>query len=82
MNQDSRNGEKLRAEYQTESVMPDLSKTGEFTRFTDESRKTIQELVKIELLSWEKFPRTYSAAIQHLRNMFNAFKGAEAQDQE
>ena len=61
MNQDSRTGEKLRAEYRTESVIPDLSKTGEFTRLSDESRKTIQELVKIELLNWDKFPRTCSA---------------------
>ena len=38
-----------RKEYRTESVIADLSKTGEFNRFSEESKKTVQILGKIEL---------------------------------
>ena len=39
----------LRTEYRTESVIADLSRTGEFHRFGEESKKTLPRLGKIEL---------------------------------
>ena len=41
--------DKVTTEYRTESVITDLSKTGDFNRFSDESKKTIQNLRKIAL---------------------------------
>ena len=40
---------KLRTEHRTESVIPDLSKTGEFNRFSEESKKTVEKSGKIDL---------------------------------
>ena len=39
----------LRTENRTESFIADWSKTGEFNRFSEESKKTIERLGKIEL---------------------------------
>ena len=41
--------DKLRSEYQTESVIADLSKKGKFNRFSEDPKKTIQRLGNIEL---------------------------------
>ena len=38
-----------RTEYRTESVIADLSKTGVFDTFSEESKNTVQKLGKIEL---------------------------------
>ena len=54
----------LRTEDQTESVIADLSKTGNFHRFSEESKNAIRKLGKM----------------CHMRNMFKAFEGTEAQD--
>ena len=51
----------LRTEYRTESVIADMSKTGELNRFSEDSKKDFKNWKRSNCLNWEKFPRTYSA---------------------
>ena len=44
----------LRTQSRTESVIADLKKTGEFNRFSEESKEIFQKLGKIELFELEE----------------------------
>ena len=46
--------DKLSTEYRTESVIADFSKTGEFNRFSEESKKRLQKIGKIDLFELGK----------------------------
>ena len=57
--------DKLRSEYQTESIVADLGKGRKFNRFSEESKGTIQRLGNIELCELEKLPRQHNAKRAH-----------------
>ena len=64
-----------------EMVIVDLSKTGAFNTFSEESKKTIQKLGKIELLELaEVSVLARKTVILHLRDILKAFERTEAQD--
>ena len=74
------------------SLIAGLSKTGKFNRFSEESKKTIHRLGKLNWMHWEKFRRKHSArhapstclrgtAILHIWFVLHSFLGTEAQDQ-
>ena len=50
--------DKLRTEYQTDSIVADVGKKGKFNRFSEESKRTIQKWEILNCMSWEIFPKT------------------------
>ena len=52
--------DKLRIEYQTESIIADLVKKGKSNKLSDESRRTLQKIGNIDLYELGKCPRPFN----------------------
>ena len=83
--------DKLRSEYQTESVVAHLRKKGRLNRFSGESKRTIQRLGNIELYEFGEISKNTMASVLKVLargitillmwSMPHAFARTKAQDQ-